>query len=136
MAVFAALVAFCHLARGFANRDLVSRIAGLLGKAYGLRQATYDLRRLRRKGLIEKIAHSQYHLTALGRRVAVLYTKTYGRVLAPGLTAMDPALPPEVAARCPLAAAWRQLEKTLDGFIDSKPLPEDPFPCRGTSGQM
>ena len=41
------------------------------------RQATYDLRCLKRKGLIEEAArHRRYQLTAVGRRVAVLFTKT------------------------------------------------------------
>jgi hypothetical protein len=54
-------------------------------------QATYDLRRLRRKQLIERLQHrNRYQLTNLGRRVAVLFTKAYGRLLAPGLAALDP----------------------------------------------
>ena len=83
-------------------------MATLLDQPYTSRQATYDLRRLRRKGLIERQPHShRYQLTARGRRVAVLFTKTYGRVLAPGLTAFDPALPADLAKRSPLATAWR-----------------------------
>jgi hypothetical protein len=35
--------------------------------------------------------------------VAVLFTKTYGRIIARGLTAMDRDLPDEVALRSPLA---------------------------------
>ena len=66
------------------------------------RQATYDLRRLRRKGLITRRPHTQrYDLTDVGRRVTVLFTKTYGRVLTPGLAAMDPALPDDVAVTQP-----------------------------------
>jgi hypothetical protein len=49
--------------------------------------------------------------------VAVLFTKTYGRVLAPGLTALDPYLPPELARRSPLATTWRQLDRALDDFM-------------------
>jgi hypothetical protein len=66
-----------------------------LGAApYTGRQVTYDPRRLKRKYLIVKLAHThRYQLTSLGRRVAVLFTKTYGRVLAPGLSALDPHLP-------------------------------------------
>jgi hypothetical protein len=59
MAVLAALVGFCYLVAGFANRQLVDRIGTLLQAPYGRRQATYDLRRLKRKGLIEKIPHVQ-----------------------------------------------------------------------------
>jgi hypothetical protein len=47
-----------------------------------------------RKGLILKLPHShRYQLTELGRRVAVLFTKAYGRVLAPGLIVLDPKAP-------------------------------------------
>ena len=56
-------------------------------------------------------------MTSLGRRVVVLFTKAHGRVLAPGLAWLDPGLPPEIARRSPLAVAWRQLDKALEGFI-------------------
>ena len=61
----------------------------------------------------------RYQLTSLGRRVAVLFTKTYGRVLTPGLSALDPKLPEEIATRSPLATAWRSMERTLDDFVDA-----------------
>jgi hypothetical protein len=50
----------------------------------------------------------------------VLFTKTYGRVLAPGLSAVDPHLPDELAARSSLATAWRHLERTLNEFIEDQ----------------
>ena len=53
-----------------------------------------------------------------GRAVAVLFTKTYGRVLSPGPTALDPRLPAELAKRSPLALAWKNLNTELDTFID------------------
>src|SRR5207237_5288781 len=85
MAVLAAVVGFCHLLAGFTNRQLTELVSNLLDAPYGSRQATYDLRRLTRKGLIQRIPASQRYLpTPLGRRVAVLFTKAYGRVLAPG----------------------------------------------------
>ena len=122
MAVFAALVGFCNVIVGFRNADMVERIEALLDEApYTSRQATYDLRRLKRKGLIVKIPRShRYRLTDLGRRVAVLFTKTYGRVLAPGLTALDPRLPDDLAATSPVAVAWRRLDHTLDQFMESR----------------
>jgi len=123
MAVLAALVGFCHLVAGFSNRQLVELAAALLDTPYGSRQATYDLRRLIRKGLIKRIPGSQrYLLTPLGRRVAVLFTKAYGRVLAPGLAVLDPALPSELAGRTPLAVAWRGFSRALDSFIDQQVL--------------
>jgi hypothetical protein len=120
MAILAALVAFCFLIRGFTNRQLVERVGALLPSPYTSRQATYDLRRLRRKGLIAKIAGTQrYQLGSLGRRVAVLFTKTYGRVLAPGLSVLDPRLPEDVAARSRLSTGWRGFERNLDEFIQA-----------------
>ena len=122
MAIFAALVGFCNVVVGFRNADIVAQVAALLdGVPYTCRQATYDLRRLKRKGLIVKMRRShRYQLTDLGRRVAVLLTKTYGRVLAPGLTALDPDLPDDVAVTSPLARAWRHLDRTLDQFMQSQ----------------
>ena len=87
---------------------------------YTSRQATYDLRRLRRKGLIVRLpGHHRYQLTPLGRRVAVLFTKVYGRVLAPGLAELDPRLPTDLAHRSELALAWRQLDRHLNQFTNT-----------------
>jgi hypothetical protein len=103
MALMAATVGFTHLIAGFDNPALVERVAALLDQPYTSRQATYDLRRLRRKGIIEHTATGtrRYQLTDHGRRVAVLFTKAHGRVLAPGLVQLDPNLPDDIAARSP-----------------------------------
>jgi len=119
MAVLGGLVAFYNLVEGFTNRQMVGRVGALLGEPYTTRQATYDLRRLRRKGLIRRMRRKhRYELTALGRGVAVLFTKAYGRVLAPGLALLDPALPDEITLRSPLATAWRTLQRALDDFAE------------------
>jgi hypothetical protein len=121
MALLAALVLFKHDLAGFTNRQLVELVASLWDQPYSNRQATYDLRRLRRKSLITRVPGSQrYHLTGLGRRVAVLFTKTHGRILAPGLALLDPVLPPDLAKRSPLAAAWRHLDHALNQFVDTQ----------------
>jgi hypothetical protein len=118
MAVFSAAVGFGHLMAGFNNRQLTELVAVLLDRPYNSRKATYDLRRLRRKGLIERLPHTNsYQLTPLGRRVCVLFTKTYGRVLSPGLAQLNPALPADISARSSLAIAWRQLDHALDDYI-------------------
>ena len=118
MAVLAAIVGFAHLVAGFDNRQLTELVATLIDGPYTGRHATYDLRRLRRKGLIERLPHTnRYQLTSRGRRVAVLFTKAHGRVLAPGLAWLDPDLPEGISCRSPLATAWRQLDRTLDEFI-------------------
>ena len=119
MALLAALVGHGFLIAGFTNRGLRERVAVLLDRDYSSRQATYDLRRLKRKGLIRRLPGRQrYELTPLGRQIAVLFIKTYGRVLTPGLVALDPTLPTDLAARSPLALAWRQLDRTFDDYID------------------
>jgi hypothetical protein len=123
MAVLASLVGFCHLVKGFTNRQLVAQTRALLKGTYTTRQATYDLRRLQRKGVILKTPHTRrYQLTPLGRRIAVLFTKTYGRVLAPGLIVLDPGLPDEISRRSPLATAWQHLDRALDQFVESSLL--------------
>jgi hypothetical protein len=119
MALMSAVVGFGHLLDGFDNRALVALMSGLLPTGYTSRQATYDLRRLRRNQLIIRLpASNRYQLTEIGRAIAVLFTKTYGRVLGPGLAVLDPRLPPELAFRSPLAVAWRELTYQLDRFID------------------
>ena len=85
---------FERLVAGFDNPALVQLVGALLDQPYTSRQVTYDLRRLKRKGLIVRLpGHHRYQLTPLGRRVAVLFTKVYGRVLAPGLAELNPRLP-------------------------------------------
>ena len=50
----------------------------------------------------------------------MLFTKAYGRVLAPGLGALDPRLPEDVKARSSLGVAWRGFEKALDDYMEVK----------------
>jgi hypothetical protein len=117
MALLACLCSFQHLFAGLTNRTLRELIAGLI-PGYSARQMTYDLRRLRRKGLIQRIPHTQrYELTGEGRRLAIFFTKTYTRIVNPALAELDPQLPGEIAARSPLARSWRAFERALDDKI-------------------
>jgi hypothetical protein len=87
-------------------------VAGLLGGAYSSAQMTYDLRRLRLKGLIRRIEHSnRYVLTPDGVRVAVFYTKLYNRLLGPLLAADRPPAPPE------LRDALHVIDRRVDGYV-------------------
>jgi hypothetical protein len=118
MALLACLCSFQHLFAGLTNRSLRELIAGLI-PGYSTRQMTYDLRRLRRKGFIQRIPRTQrYELTSEGRRLAVFLTKTYTRIVNPSLAELDPALPPAIAARTPLAQTWRAFERAIDDRID------------------
>jgi len=117
MALLACLCSYQHLIVGLTNRSLRELIAGLI-PGYGARQMTYDLRRLRRKGFIQRIPRTQrYQLTSEGRRLAVFFTKTYTRILNPALAELDPTLPPGIAARSPLASSWRALEREIEDKI-------------------
>ena len=121
MALLSAIVGFAHLFVGFDNPTLARLVADILDQPYSSRQATYDLRRLRRKGIIARAPGThRYTLTPLGRRVAVLFTKAHGRILAPGLAWLCPDLPGDVARRSPLAVAWRQFDHALDDFISQE----------------
>ena len=50
----------------------------------------------------------------------MLFTKAYGRVLAPGLALLDPIIPADLAQRSPLATAWRQLDLAVNHFVDGQ----------------
>ncbi|MCA1678193.1 MAG: winged helix-turn-helix transcriptional regulator [Actinobacteria bacterium] len=117
MALLACLCHYGHLFNGLTNRSLRELIAGLI-PGYTARQATYDLRRVRRKGLIRRVPHSQrYELTEKGRRIAVFFTKTYTRIVNPSLAELDPQLPDQIARRSPLARSWQDFERALDQRI-------------------
>jgi hypothetical protein len=112
-ALLAAIVVFHLLPAGFANRDLRAHLAPLLGldpDSMTAGRMTYDLRRLRLHGLIERIPHThRYRVTDQGLRTAWLFTRTYNRVLRPGLADLhDPA------STGPLRATFNQLDKHLD----------------------
>ncbi len=97
MALVGALCITLNAVTGFTNRSLRAQVAGLLGVSYSPSQMTYDLRRLRRKGLIRRADRSHtYSLTPDGVRVAIFYTKLHSRLLRPLLAADSPPAPPEL----------------------------------------
>jgi len=84
MALFAALSRFATAINGFRHRDIRPVVQDLLqatSDTYTASQMTYDLRRLRLKGLIKRIKGTQiYILTTYGLRVATLMTKLHQRI--------------------------------------------------------
>jgi hypothetical protein len=87
LALMQALCLFALSPSGFRHRDVRTHIAQLLGRApdaYGAGPTTYDLRRLRLHGLIERVPRShKYRITSLGARMAMLYVRVYARGLRP-----------------------------------------------------
>jgi hypothetical protein len=122
-ALFSALVLFCLLPRGFANRDLRQSLAPLLGLAPSQLTAgrmTYDLRRLRLHGLIARIPGThRYRVTAEGLRVALFFTRTYTRILRPGVARITPAAPPGDETLRPY---FDDLEAALDRWVEQARL--------------
>ena len=81
---------------GFANHHLREHLAPLLGLSpehISAGRMTYDLRRLRLHGLIERIPHThRYRPTPLGWRTAWFYTHAYNRFVRTGTADIaDPA---------------------------------------------
>jgi hypothetical protein len=117
-ALFSALVAFRLLPHGFANPDLRALLAPLLGLAPDQLtpgQMTYHLRRLRLHGLVERLPHThRYQVTEFGWRVALFFTRTYARVIRPGLAQIVPCPSP---VDSPLRRRFDQLETAMDDWM-------------------
>jgi hypothetical protein len=98
LALLSAIVLFRLLPRGFSNQDLREHMAQLLGLSPGQftqGKMTYDLRRLRLHGLIERIPHShRYRVTNSGFRAALTITRAYNRLLRPALAIAHDNAPP------------------------------------------
>jgi hypothetical protein len=99
-ALLSTLLVFRLHPNGFTNRDLRTHLTGLLGadpNTWPAGRATYDLRRLRLHGLIERIPHThRYQITETGLRHALFLTRVHNRVIRTGsaqLTDPDPPAP-------------------------------------------
>jgi hypothetical protein len=113
-----ALILFRQLAQGFRAADLRQHLAALSGAdeaSISQGAITYQLRRLRLHGLIERVSSSfRYQVTDFGFRVALFFTRTYNRILRPGLAAALPALR---AVKTPLQRAFNALTTQIDTTI-------------------
>jgi len=125
-ALLSVLVLYCLLPQGFANKDIRARLALLLGldpSAMTLGKMTYDLRRLRLHGLIERIPHThRYRVTDEGLRTALFFTRVYARILRPGLARLAPAAPPGDTVLRPY---FDKLEGAIERWIDQAKLGVD-----------
>ena len=93
-----ALLVHRLLVHGFTNRDLRTLIAPLLGTTaehITAGQMTYDLRRLRAHGLIERVPHTRrYSVTDTGLHHALLFTHAHDHLLRAGLAQVSDPSPP------------------------------------------
>jgi hypothetical protein len=112
-ALAGALASTLSAATGITNRSLRARMPGLLGGPYSSAQASYDLTRLRLKGLIDRLpGRNTYRITPDGQRFAVFYTKLHNRLLRPLMAADAPPAP------LPLRQALRTIDRHIDDYLD------------------
>ena len=98
-ALLAALPLFRLQPHGFTNKDLRTLVADLRAippQELTTGQMTYDLRRLRTRGLIARIPHThRYTITDYGLHTAMFLSAVHDRFLPTGLAQLtDPTAPP------------------------------------------
>jgi hypothetical protein len=121
-ALLSVLVVLAFQVNGFANKDLREPLAQMLSIASGeitQGRMTYDLRRLRLHGLIERIPKThRYRLTPFGLRIAVFFSRTYARLLRPGLACLASKTPNGNRLR----HAFEKLEQEIHQFCEREKL--------------
>lgn len=116
--LLAAISCFAHVTAGLTNASLTALVGALLDRPYTSRQASYDLRRLQRKGFITRLpGRNVYQLTDHGRTIATFLTKLVARAVVPTLTELEASESPPGRARSPIVLAWRRYEHELDGVL-------------------
>src|ERR1700678_707452 len=122
-ALLSVLVLFSFQLRGFTNQEMRALLAQLLGldpAQYPVGRMTYDLRRLRLHGLIERIPKShRYDVTPSGLRIALFFSRTYARLLRPKLAQIMPGGPP---GHSPLRTAFDRLHAEIDRCCQEEKL--------------
>jgi hypothetical protein len=117
-ALLSAICVFRLLPRGFTSRDLRHHLAPLLGTtadAMTSGQLSYDLRRLRYHGFIQRIPGTRrYQVTATGLRDALFLTRACSRLLHGGLAELTEPAP---ARPSKLRAAARAYENAIDDLL-------------------
>lgn len=130
MGLLAALLLFAHVPEGFRNRDLRQSMTHLVGSVIGpytAAQMTYDLRRLRLKGIIARIEGThRYLLTTHGVRIASLFTRLNARVLRPAWA----ALAPDDTIPRPLNRAFDAVNRQIDAILHQAKLAKPITPTK------
>ena len=118
-ALMHALCLFALTPTGFRHRELRDQVAQLQGRppaTYSPGSMTYDLRRLRLHGLIERVPRShRYRITTRGARAAMFYARLYTRALRPACS-LHPAGTPRAQR------AFDRLDAALAAFLQEVKL--------------
>lgn len=115
-ALLSALITFRLLPHGFRNADLRALLAPLLGLTPADMtpgRMSYDLRRLRLHGLIERLPGThRYTVTDHGFKIALFLTRVHNRLVRPALAeALDDHTLPT-----PLRHRFDQLDTAIDAY--------------------
>ncbi len=123
LALWHVLVWFRLLPCGFANRNLREQLAVLTGQmptTITSGRMTYDLRRLRLHGMIERIPKThRYRVTEFGLRVALFFTRVHARLYRPAVAEVTANSPPESSD---LRRHFDKLEEEIDKRIQRAKL--------------
>jgi hypothetical protein len=123
LALWHILVWFRLLPCGFANRDLREQLAVLTGQTpttITQGRMTYDPRRLRLHGMIERIPKThRYRVTPFGLRAALFFTRIHARLYRPVVAEVIANGPPE---NTPLARQFARLEEEIDKRVQRAEL--------------
>jgi hypothetical protein len=114
-ALLAALPLFRLQPNGFANKDLrtlTAELRAVPAEQVTAGQMTYDLRRLRARGLIARIPHThRYTITDQGLHTAMFLSAVHDRFLPTGLAHLD-----DHATSPPLRAASRAYQAAIENL--------------------
>jgi hypothetical protein len=114
-ALLTTLLTFRLQPNGFTNADLRTHLTGLLGadpNTWPAGRGTYDLRRLRLHGLIQRTPGThRYHVTDTGLRHALFLTRVHDRLIRTGTAQLADPDPP---APSRLRTAERTYTQALD----------------------
>jgi hypothetical protein len=122
-ALFTVLTMFSLQARGFTNAELRVLLAQMLGVdpvKYPAGRMTYDLRRLRLHGIIERLPRShRYQVTTPGLRIALFFSRVYTRLLRPRLSEL---MPDTAGIATPIRFAFDRLQSAIDSACEDQKL--------------
>lgn len=115
VALLGALAFSLHQLVPFRNGDLRAAVEQLLLRPYSSAQMSYDLRRLRAKGLIQRLdGQHRYITTEKGTAVALLFTRSYQRFVRPLLAIDASDLPATTAPQV------RQALRIIERYVDDR----------------
>jgi hypothetical protein len=119
-ALLSVLIVLCLRPRGFAQKEMRALLAPSLGldpATLTPGRMTYDLRRLRLHGLIRRLPQThRYEATGQGLRIALFLSRTYARILRPGLAQIASPQPPQDSA---LRQAFDDLDRQIREYCDA-----------------